>query len=362
MSTPASSLSNRINDEIDYVVHDASSFENRRDKLKRWYEQEQLPSLSLHPDWSVIINESMGHEPYAIEATQNGNCIGLLNLVHMKSPLFGQHLVSLPYLNSGGAIARDAQTRACLIDQATQLADQLNVKHLQLRHEDEQPHATLNHSLTSKIHMRLRLPNTSDELWNQFKPKVRNQVRKATKLGVEINWGKTDLLDEFYDVFSRNMRDLGTPVFGRDLFSSILTRFEDETEICVGRLKGKTVSAALLLHGRSITEVPSASSLRPFNSTNCNMLMYWSLLKRAIDRQQEIFDFGRSSLDSPTYRFKKQWGAESSPAIWQFYIRQGDVNDLRIESGRFDLAVKTWSKLPLAVTKWLGPSIVKGIP
>ncbi len=110
------------------------------------------------------------------------------------------------------------------------------------------------------------------------------------------------------------MRDLGTPVYGCQLFSSILRRFPDEAEICTVRLDGKPIAAALLLHGRGMTEVPSASSLRSFNWTNANMLMYWHLLQRAIQRRQATFDFGAAARTVPTHRFKKQWGAQPDPA------------------------------------------------
>ena len=122
------------------------------------------------------------------------------------------------------------------------------------------------------------------------------------------------------------------------------------------------MSAALLTHGDGITEVPSASSLREFNSTNANMLMYWHLLKRAVERGQREFDFGRSTLDSNTYRFKKQWGAEPHPCVWQYYVRRGSIGEMRPDNSRFGLAIKVWQRLPLAIANIFGPMIVRGIP
>jgi hypothetical protein len=92
------------------------------------------------------------------------------------------------------------------------------------------------------------------------------------------------------------------------------------------------------------------------------MLMYWRLLCRAIERGQHTFDFGRSSIDSNTFRFKEQWGAKPHPAVWQYYVRRGNVRDLRIESGKYDLMIRVWRRLPLALTRLAGPVIVRGIP
>src|SRR5262249_53383948 len=162
--------------------------------------------------------------------------------------------------------------------------------------------------------MRLPLPATPGELWESLHSKVRNQVRKGQKSGLTVDWGQQDLLPEFYAVFARNMRDLGTPVFSRRLFESILQQFPERAELCIMRSAGRALAGALLLHGWGITEVPSASSLRKFNHSNANMLMYWHLLERAVKRNQAVFDFGRSSEESPTYRFKKQWGAMPTAA------------------------------------------------
>jgi FemAB-related protein (PEP-CTERM system-associated) len=212
--------------------------------------------------------------------------------------------------------------------------------------------------------MRRSLPPTAGELWDDLDPKVRNQVRKADKAGLTVHWGGPDLLDPFYEVFSHNMRDLGTPVFGLSLFRAILKRFGDRAEICVVRLAdaGTPIAAALLLHGRGVTEVPSASSLRAYNATCANMLMYWKLLERAVERGQGIFDFGRSSPEASTFRFKKQWGAEPHPACWQYYLRSGDLSAMRPENPRYQRKIEAWKRLPLWLTRLIGPLIVRGIP
>ena len=190
-----------------------------------------------------------------------------------------------------------------------------------------------------------------------------HQLRKPLKNeSLSVQWGQHELLGEFYSIFCRNMRDLGTPPFSRKLFAAILDQFPRDAELCCVRLDGEAIAAGLLVHGPGVTEVPSASSLRRFNSTSANMLLYWNLLSRAIERGQNVFDFGRSSKDSGTCRFKAQWGATESPAVWQHYVREGTATDMRPNSGKFDLMIRTWQKLPVWLTKTIGPSIVRGIP
>jgi len=321
-----------------------------------------ITSPSRHPAWLKVLRDGLGHEVYAIEATVDGQICGFLPLAYVSSLLFGRFLVSLPYLNSNGVIAANADVQTALISRAVQLADELNVRYLELRHETPIEHEALNGKLTSKVHMRLRLPKTTELLWKGFDTKVRNQIRKGEKHNLTAHWGGEELLDPFYAVLSRNMRDLGTPIYGRELFSSILRTFPGDAELCVVRSGETNAAAALLLHGRGMTEVPTASSLKEFNPTCVNMLMYRHLLDRAIERKQAVFDFGRSTLDGPTFKFKKQWGAEPVPATWQYHIREGSVGEMRPDNPRYQRIIRVWQRLPVLLTQYIGPPIVRGIP
>jgi FemAB-related protein (PEP-CTERM system-associated) len=304
----------------------------------------------------------LGHEVYAVEATAGGCTVGYLPLALVSSMLFGRFLVSLPYLNTNGVVAQAADVRAELVTRAATLADELNVRYLELRHEVPIAHPSLNAALTSKVHMRLPLPKTGAELWKGFDPKVRNQVRKGEKGGFTVEWGAVELLDGFHDVLAENMRDLGSPVYGKGFFSAILSAFPADAELCLVRAGAKPVAAALLLHGWGVTEVPSASSLRQYNSASVNMLMYHHLLHRAVERGQRVFDFGRSTTEGNTFKFKKQWGAEPHPAVWQYGVLKGAVGDMRPDHPRYRRAIRLWQRLPVGLTRRLGPLIVRGIP
>ncbi len=318
--------------------------------------------LSRDPAWLNVLAHAFHHDVYALEALDGDRTCGFLPLAFVRSLLFGRFLVSLPYLNSNGVLADDGAARDRLIDRAVQLADALGVRYLELRHEQKVEHPALTVALASKVHMRLELPSFPGPLWEGLPGKVRNQVRKGEKSGLTVVRGGEDLLPEFYSVFSQNMRDLGTPVYGVGLFAAALRQFPSDAELVVVRADRTPVAAALLLHGPGVTEVPSASSLRQYNHTCANMLLYWKMLERAVERGQAVFDFGRSTIDGNTFRFKKQWGAKPAPAVWQYYRREGGGNDPRPENPRYQRLIHIWQRLPVRLTRWIGPSIVRGIP
>jgi len=349
--------------ELAVVVHPRSALAARLPALAEFVRASApVVPLGKHPAWLGVLNAALGHEVFALEATSDGRTHGFLPLAHVSGPLFGRFLVSLPYLNSNGVVAASADVQARLVSRAATLADELNVRYLELRQEARVDHPDLTVDVTSKVHMRLPLPASADDLWKRFDPKVRNQVRKGEKHGFAVAWGGAELLAPFYAVLTENMRDLGTPVYGLGLFREILVAFPDAAELCVLSTGGKPAAAALLLHGWGTTEVPTASALKELNPTCVNMLMYWQLLKRAVERGQAEFDFGRSTADGPTFRFKKQWGAEPRPAVWQYAGHAAEGRDLRPDNPRYQRAIRLWQRLPVGVTKLLGPAIVRGIP
>jgi FemAB-related protein (PEP-CTERM system-associated) len=321
-----------------------------------------LVELSRHPAWLNILDRGLQHVPYCFEAIENDETVGFLPLAFVRSLLFGRYLVSLPYLNYGGVYANNEGIARALIDHAVTLADRLRVRRLELRHEHPVIHTRLGHARTDKVQMRLDLPGCVDQLEKGLDGKVRNQVRKGRKNGLEVLWGGVEEVESFYSVFERNMRDLGTPVYSKKLFLSILEQFPDRAELCIVRHEKLPVAAALLLHGWGVTEVPSASSLRSHSRTNANMLMYFHLLARAVERGQDVFDFGRSTPESGTFAFKSQWGAQPSGTEWQSYLRVGSLDETKPDNPKFQWRIRLWQKLPLWLASAVGPWVVRGIP
>jgi FemAB-related protein (PEP-CTERM system-associated) len=345
------------------VVHSRAGIAGRADALTAFVRHSAADvALSKHPLWLPVLEAGLGHEVYAVEAVAGGCTVGFLPLAFVRSLLFGRFLVSLPYLNSNGVLAPSADVRAELVTRAATLADELDARYLELRHEAPVPHPALGTAVTSKVHMRLPLPPTGDALWKRFDPKVRNQVRKGEKGNFTVHWGGAELLDGFYAVLAENMRDLGSPVFGKELFRAALAAFPGAAEVCLVRDAARPVAAALLLHGWGVTEVPTASALKAYNASNVNMLMYHHLLRRAVERGQRVFDFGRSTTEGGTFKFKKQWGAEPHPATWQYHVLGGDVGDMRPDNPRYRRAIRLWQRLPVGLTRRLGPVLVRGIP
>jgi FemAB-related protein (PEP-CTERM system-associated) len=312
--------------------------------------------------WGDVIAETFGHRPIRLTARSGASeLVGVLPLVQLNSRVFGRMLVSLPYFNYGGICSASDHVRDALFEAAIDVARRGRCDFLEVR-TDGDWHRDLP-CKTAKVAMRLDLPASPDELWKGLGSKLRSQVQRPRKEGMTALVGREELLDDFYSVFSVNMRDLGTPVYPRALFRNILRRFPDRTWIAAVYLNGAPVAAGFLAGFRERLEIPWASSLRSYNRLGPNMLLYWTCLQFACRSGYAVFDFGRSTRGEGTYRFKEQWGARPYPLYWYYWLRNGsDVPQVNPSNPRYRAAVETWKRLPLGLTRWLGPRIVRNIP
>lgn len=328
----------------------------------RFVEAQERASLYHLSRWRTVIAEAFGHTLEALGAwSGDGRLLGLLPLVRLRSRLFGDYQVSLPYFNYGGAVAVSAEIEEALMRHAGEAAAARGCSHVEFRDSQVRPGWP---ARTDKVAMELSLPDDPELLWKAFGGKLRAQIRRPFKEnGMTVARGGEELLDEFYLVFARNMRDLGTPVYPRRLFAAILATFPERARIVVVRHRGRPVAAAFLIDYRRRMEIPWASSVRDYNRFGVVMALYWEALQLAIERGNQVFDFGRSSVDAGTYRFKKQWGAQPRQLYWHYWLAAGrELPRLSPDNPKYRLAIRAWQRLPLPLANRLGPLIVKHLP
>lgn len=309
-------------------------------------------------DWQDVFRRAFGHESVYLLARRGHEVAGVLPLVQIKSLLFGRTLTSLPFLNYGGVLADDADAAAALVEASRLEAEARRCSHVELRHVAAQfP------QLPRKQHkVSMRLP-LAPGLWERLDRKVRNQVRKAEKSGLTVERGGGELVDDFYAVFARNMRDLGTPVYSRRLFDEVFQVFPTRATMHVVRLHGQPVAAGVTYRTAHMTQLPWASSIRDFNSLCPNTLLYWDAIQYGAEAGCAVFDMGRSTPNEGTFKFKQQWGAEPVPLNWEYQLQgEQSLPDVSPANPKFQLAIALWQKLPVALTLRVGPMIVRAIP
>lgn len=236
-------------------------------------------------------------------------------------------LISLPYSDGAGILADDERSAVLLLEAAERLAEEQGC-FLELRQGAGTAAVAARvlagrpgyqaHSF--KVMLARPLYSSSERLWADLTAKVRNQVRKARRNACVGMVGGSELLEDYYAVFAENMRDLGSPVHSKDLFARVLKELGERGAIALVRQKGKAVAGAVVIRCGDTLSNPWASSLRSYRPLCPNMLLYWTMLEYGCRTGCKVFDFGRSSPQASTCRFKRQWGGKPSALVW--YVRE----------------------------------------
>ena len=272
-------------------------------------------------------------------------------------------------------MADDQETEIALLNEAIKLTKNIGAQSIELRQIN--PINSLESQIQNsefkiknfnivthshKVRMLIGLPESSDQLMKSFKSKLRSQIRRPLKEGLTATIGGVNHLDDFYRVFSINMRDLGSPVHSRRLIQNVLYEFPDKARIVIIYKDEFPVSGSMIIGFKDTLENPWASSLRQFSRLSPNMLLYWTMLQYACSNGFKEFDFGRSTPGEGTYKFKEQWGAKPISLHWHYISENGQpVNIATTDKSKFAEAIQYWQKLPVPVANIIGPQIRKHI-
>jgi len=383
------------------------------------YVEKHLQGTLYHlSGWKNVIEKTYSHKTYYLVAVNSlklkaksprkdtatnsiNPIVGILPLVHLKHFIFGNSLISIPYFDMGGILADNDEIEKALLCEAINLGKKLKVDNIELRHiksisclnkssklkaQSSKNNSTnydlsaISHELSTmsnqlsaisyatkshKVRMLLELPDSSEKLMKSFKSKLRSQIRKPMKEGLKSRIGGLELLDDFYDVFSMNMRDLGSPVHSKHFMKNVIETFHGKAKIVIIYKENKPAACSLIVGFKRILENPWSSALRKYRKHNPNMLLYWTMIEYACDFGYNQFDFGRSTPGEGTYNFKKQWGAKSETLHWHYVSLKGnkfnEFENKSDNSSKYNKAIRYWQNLPVNLTKLIGPIIRKHI-
>lgn len=328
--------------------------------------------------WRRTVERCFGLTPHYLVARResregSGNPIasviapvaGVLPLFEIKSLLFGHALVSLPFAIGGGAAAEDADAARALLRHAEALADRLRVDYLELRSERPADPALPTKDLYVTFRADLRQPE--EALLRRMERKRRQMMSYAGKAGFEARTAGPEALPLFYELFAESMRRHGTPVYPRRFLAEILRQHPDETNLFFVYQDGKPLAGVLNLLRNGVLMPFYAGAARPARNgerpRGVDDFLYLALMRWGRERGFHTFDFGRSKRGTGAYKFKARWGMDEVPLAYQYHlVRAREVPNVSPANPRYAAAIAAWRRLPLPLTKLLGPMIVRRVP
>ncbi|CAN5275083.1 FemAB family PEP-CTERM system-associated protein [soil metagenome] len=319
--------------------------------------------LSDHPDatpfhrrqWIWAVAKGCGQERHYLIA--GDPVCGLVPLNELHSPLFGRALVSSGFAVGGGILADDFETADALAEAVWKLAARLSCPTVELRGGILPP--GWQHDTTTYLGFSRDLAGDEEAELLAIPRKQRAEVRKA--LGNELTVDIGDR-DAHYAVYAESVRNLGTPVFPKTMFSAVLDAFGDDADILTVRQNGVPLASVLSLYHRGVVMPYWGGGTAAARPARANDMMYFALMGHARNRGCTRFDFGRSKTGTGAAAFKRNWGFEGVPLCYAKRTVDGQAaREINPLDPRYSLQVKLWSKLSLSIANRIGPMISRGL-
>lgn len=320
-----------------------------------WYQQS---------GWKRVVEEVFGHESFYLALRRDGRLAGVLPLSLVRSPIFGRFLVSIPYGCFAGPLADDEDAVSALAASAEQIARETRVKYLEMRSIEPFSSGSTLKTKTFKQTFHLPLAASPETVWASFSQETRTKIRKALAAGCRISVGGREYLDDFYFVFCRRMRDLGSPVYAKKFFAKVLEIFSERALIVrIESAADDPVAAGIVIFDGRRAEIPWSAAVQEGFDAYAAYAMFWRGILESIRRGCALFDFGTSNEGSGTAEFKMRWGAEPVRLGWQYYMPDGaSLPDLSPRNPKFSFLISVWKRMPLWLANRLGPELLRGIP
>jgi FemAB-related protein (PEP-CTERM system-associated) len=309
--------------------------------------------------WRQVVKHSFGHVCPYLEARQDGALTAIMPLTEINSRLFGHFLIGNGFTVGGGPLFRDQAALAAVLAQAADLGRARKVAYIELRDCEA---AAPPWQIRGDLYAGFEGPIAKDEADNlkQIPRKQRAVVRKALEQGFEVAIERQ--IRPFFDLYARTVRDHGTPVLPRRYFEELLTVFGDACEILTVRQGGQPISSVLSFFFRDRVLPYYTGSIPQARRSGANDMMYWALMRRAVERDCTVFDFGRSKVGTGPYSFKSNWGFAPRPISHQYLLLGRDtLPNLNPTNPRYAKLIAAWRRLPLPIANAISPFISRSL-
>jgi len=329
------------------------------DQEKEWNEHIlQNPFSYPHQlfGWNRIIEKTYGLETRYLAAQEGGRFVGVLPLFMVQGRWLQNYLSSL----AGGVLADREDIARVLFEHAKSLVQEYDFSYLKVR-DNIYPWNLTPQVMVEQTHI-LDLTVGVETIWKNFKSEARNRIRKAEKTGLQMDKGK-GYLKEFYDVLATNLRDMGTPIFSFNFLQNVLNEFSKEIELLVIKLGDKVISEMFLFSFKNTLYSPFIAGLKNYSSYCSNDLLYWESIQYACRHGFEYFNFGKNRKDSGAARFKQKFNAQPKDLYDYYYLNKiSEIPKIGRVNWKFQALRAVWKKLPVELTKRVGPVIRRDLP
>jgi FemAB-related protein (PEP-CTERM system-associated) len=308
--------------------------------------------------WRDVIEKAFRHRTFYLAARRGAEICGVLPLTRVKSLLFGNSLISNAFCVQGGIAGGDEETHKALRAAAVEIGRAQKVGRIEFRSAGAPPPWQERSGLY--FNFRRPLAPSVEENLKQIPRDRRRTIRVAQDRGLtsEVD-GEVDRL---HHIYADSVRQLGTPVFPKRYFRLLQEKFGQSCETVTVVHKQRPIASVMCFYFRDEVMPYYGGGLSDARSLSGNDFMYWEVMRRGSERGARVFDFGRSKSGTGAYSYKVNWGFKPAPITYSFLPLDGrDIPEINPLNPKYSRAIDLWRRLPLPLTKAVGPFIVRSI-
>lgn len=311
--------------------------------------------------WKKTIEEVFRYQSCYLAAFSGGTVEAVLPLFLVRNPLIGKALISSPFAVYGGVLAASDAARDALREHLEQTARSLAVDYVELR--NRYPEQGLGFSGVERyVTFTQEIGPDEAAILEAIPRKTRYMVRKALKHPYATR--VTQDPAAFERLYAENLRRLGTPAFPRRHFTALLENFRGSVDIRESVLQDSVVAAVLTFYFRDQVLPYYGASNPAFNEYAPNNYMYFDLMRWGGQNGYRVYDFGRSkTVNSGSFDFKAHWGMQMQPLPYEMLlVRRKELPDYSPNNPRLQTAIRLWQRVPLPITRLVGPVFLRLVP
>jgi FemAB-related protein (PEP-CTERM system-associated) len=312
--------------------------------------------------WNGVISRAYDLPQHWFVARKDGTVRGFLGLTLSESRYFGRYLATAPFGDHGGFYADDPEAERVLLEKAKEVQRQVNASYVLVRRFSDGGTAPQGWEASPDYAVFLLPLDPDPEAFyrGHLRSIVRNRIKKARTHGFQVRFGHRELLDDFWMVMNRAVRDLGSPYHSRRYLETVLAKLGDGAQIAMIYTEAsRPVGGSLLMHHGNSTTQLHVVCLKPFWSLYANDFLYWSVMEELCRRGISVLDLGRSLVGTGNERFKMKWGPERREIDNWFSVADGaDLPHLNQANAKYDMARALWKWLPMPLHRAIGPHLM----
>jgi serine/alanine adding enzyme len=325
-------------------------------------------------EWGNAVCKTYNLWRWYFAVKEGQRIVGVLPVFYIRSMLFGDKIVSLPFCEYGGPLIPDCCDQSTaknaimmLLKKVHELAGKLMVDYVELRQPSGLTLSFVSSAgfrvLRRYVTFRIGLTVGESEVWKNLDGRTRRHVKKAVRMGTKIVEVNVDSLGHYYTLYVRTQKSLGSPPHSYAFFRNLHDNFVRKglLQMLMASYEGKPAAGIMVFCFNGKLYWWNNVLDRRYGSLDPTNLLLWHVIRWGTENGFKVLDLGRTRRqDVGVHHFKNGWGGqEVGLEDYVSFLRSVKVPDPL--QRRYVLSSRFWSLLPRSLIQEVGPRLVARI-